>query len=492
MKTKEYREKIAAAFIKSLEENPRNWKQEWSAPTNRPENAVTKRPYRGINTLWLSFVAAAKGYTDPRWCTFNQAKKEEWHIKKGEKGTQVEYWMPYDAATKTTLSWNDYNLLVAMKSDQISNIRMIAKYFTVFNVGQMEKVPERILTEGKDIEPAHVIGKIADGMGVEILNDGGNQAFYRPREDKIHLPEPKYFDDEYAYDATVLHELSHATGHPSRLNRYIDGGIDSEYYAYEELVAEISSCFMGYNLPVAMDEEHFENHKAYIQGWIDGIKEKPEVLMKAVKDAQRAADYLELKGGLISEAEYKKQAESTFEVDRKKIENYSEEDSETARMMELVEARSRKGYVKEFIQNYIENYDFDHPKTVLACQIPAMMLEEKLQQGGMCDTDDECLAFINQDPEAAFNTVYGIRDYYPADVAADITAEKNPKQFSLIMMEREIYKMIEDSKTVMRNYDNEIVFDRGIASEICEANNIKVPENARVIRMRVPGIDLEN
>ena len=491
MKTKDYREKIAAAFIKSLEENPRNWKQEWSAPSARPINAATNRQYHGINTLWLSYVASVKGYADPRWCTFHQAKENQWHIKKGEKGTQIEYWMPYDSVEKKAISWSDYRKLVAERSEDVVNIRLTAKYFTVFNVSQMENVPEWNLPENNDINPAEIIGRIADGMGVDIINDGGNQAFYRPSEDKIHLPEPRFFDDEYAYDATALHELSHATGHPSRLNRYIDGGIDSEYYAYEELVAEISSCFMGNNLPVAMDEEHFENHKAYIQGWISGIKEKPEVLMKAVKDAQRAADYLELKGGLISEKEYKKQAENTFEVDKKKVVNYSEEDNEWERKMELMEAKSKKGYVKEYILNFIQNYDFDHPKIVLGKQLPSMMLDEKLKQGGMCETDEACRAFINQDPEAAFNTAYMIKDYYP-DVADEITAENNPRQFSLFMMERELKKMVEDSKTLMRNYEKEIAFDRRIATEICEANNMKVPENARIIRMRVPGIELDN
>lgn len=492
MKTKEYREKIAQAFVKSLSENPKGWKQEWAAPSNRPQNAVTGRPYRGINLIWLSFAAYAKGYKDPRWCTFNQAKKKEWKINRGEKGTHVEYWMPFDKTEKKSISWEEYNKLVSTKSDRLDDIRLVSKYFTVFNVEQMENVPEIMLPEGNDINPAEIIEKISKGMGVEIINDGGNSAFYRIREDKIHLPMPQYFDDDYSYNATALHELSHATGHPSRLNRITDGGLDRDYYAYEELVAEISSCFMGENLPIAMSEEHFENHKAYIRSWIEGIKEKPEVLMKAIGDAQKAADYLEMKAGLISEKEFKLQTEDSFETDKSRVIGYSDEADELAVEMETFEATvsSQKGYVKDFISEFINNYDFDHPKKVLASQVPSLMLAEKYELGGMYETDEECRAFIENDKAAAEHTMYNIKDFCPVfeDV---VTPEKDPKMFSLFMMERELAKMTEDSKTLMKNYDKEIYFDRKIANEICEANNIKMPEDVKISKMRVPGIELD-
>jgi len=130
------------------------------------------------------------------------------------------------------------------------------------------------------------------------------RAFYRPIEDRIYLPYRQQFNSEYAYASTALHELSHATGAEHRLNRKQGGEFGTEPYAYEELVAEISSCFLSSELPIGQTEEHLKNHKAYVQSWIQGIKEQPEALFRAVKDAEQAAAYLEYHGGLITLEEY--------------------------------------------------------------------------------------------------------------------------------------------------------------------------------------------
>ena len=131
----------------------------------------------------------------------------------------------------------------------------------------------------------------------------------------IHLPKPENFTGTYAYNATALHELSHSTGHPSRLNRPQGGFFGSEEYAYEELVAEMCSCFMGVNLTDEATPEHIENHKAYVQSWIREIRDKPESLIRAIKDAQAAASYMDMKAGLISEKEYEKIANSAMELE---------------------------------------------------------------------------------------------------------------------------------------------------------------------------------
>lgn len=491
MKTKEFREKIAESFVKSLSENPKEWKQEWSAPGSNPRNAVSGKNYKGINFIWLSYIARIKGYKDPRWATFKQAQSKEWKVKKGEKGSYIEYWMPYDKSEKKILTWDEYNELASKKSEKLDDIRLLSKYFTVFNVEQMENVPELCGQIGNEINPAELIDKISSGMGVEIINDGGNEAFYRIKEDKIHLPLAKYFDDDYAYNATALHELSHATGHPSRLNRIKDGGLNREYYAYEELVAEISSCFTAGNLPLAMSDEHFENHKAYIASWIEGIKNKPEILARAIGDAQRAADYIELKAGILSENEYKIKAEETIETDKDRTKGYSDEDDKIAVDMEVYQERMdrQKAYVREYLEEYFANYDFDSPRKVLAEQVPSMILEDKFALGGMYETEEECRAFIELDSSAKEHTMYDIEYSYPE--LSDITPESNPKMFSLMLMEREIEKMMQDSKTLEENKGHEIYFDKKIVNEICRANNIKMPKDVKMYRMKVPGMELD-
>ena len=108
MKTQEFRQKVADAFVKSLTETPKTWKQSWRAVSRVPQNAVTKRKYKGVNRLWLYFRMQQLESEDPRFVTFQQAKTQGWKIKKGEKGTQVEYWFPYDLIEKKTVSWEDY------------------------------------------------------------------------------------------------------------------------------------------------------------------------------------------------------------------------------------------------------------------------------------------------------------------------------------------------------------------------------------------------
>lgn len=84
-----------------------------------------------------------------------------------------------------------------------------------------------------------------------------------------------------------MHELSHATGAEKRLNRDIRNVFGTEKYAYEELVAEISACFMSEHIQIEQTEEHVNNHKAYIQSWTKALSEKPEMLMKAIRDAEK-------------------------------------------------------------------------------------------------------------------------------------------------------------------------------------------------------------
>ena len=159
-----------------------------------------------------------------------------------------------------------------------------------------------------------LVTKLSEGMEVPIYLDGGDEAYYSPYKDEIHLPTPGSFKSQYAFNATALHELSHSTGHPSRLNRIQGGFFGSSQYAYEELVAEMCSCFMGYGLEAEVSSEHLDNHKAYVQSWIQAIREKPEILIKAIRDAQGAASYMDWKAGLISEQEYEAEKDKTFKV----------------------------------------------------------------------------------------------------------------------------------------------------------------------------------
>lgn len=318
----EYRAELADAFAHVLEERGLEWRKEWTGSGGgAPHNGITKACYRGTNAFWLSLVSMLKGYSDPRWVTMVQIMdnggkyhpKQKWHLKAGSKATYVEYWYPYDTKNKKALTWEQYkDELASGRKD--TEFTLSTKYTAVFNASEVEGMPEIQMPETPDISQDELIGRLCAGMGVQIFLDGGDRAYYSPSQDNIHLPTPESFTSEYAFNATALHELSHSTGHPDRLNRDMAGFFGSAEYAYEELVAEMCSCFMGVNLSTEATPDHINNHKAYVQSWIQAIRDKPETLVKAIKDAQAAASFMDWKAGLITDMEYAKCVGSVMEV----------------------------------------------------------------------------------------------------------------------------------------------------------------------------------
>ena len=319
----EYREELAEAFAHVLEEKGLDWKKEWrGSGGGAPFNGITKANYRGCNSFWLSLVSMMKGYDDPRWVTMVQIMdkdnkyhpNEQWHLKKGSEASYVEYWYPYDLKEKKALTWDQFKYEIKNNGRKEDEFKLSTRYTAVFNAHDVEGMPEIPVPQNNDVSVDDLVTILSKNMHVQIFNDGGDRAFYSPHEDMIHLPTPQSFNSEYAYNATALQELSHSTGHPTRLNRPQGGFFGSEQYAYEELVAEMCSCFMGVELSAEATPEHIDNHKAYVQSWIEAIRDKPDSLIRAIKDAEAAANYMDLQAGLITEKEYEKTCEGTMEV----------------------------------------------------------------------------------------------------------------------------------------------------------------------------------
>lgn len=323
----EFRTQMAETFANILEEKGLSWRKEWTGiGGGAPHNAITRANYRGINAFWLSLVALSKGYSDPRWVTMVQIMdrdgkyhpKEQWHLKAGSKASHVEYWFQFDTKSRKALTWEAYRNELR-KGRKESEFRLLSKYTPVFNAADVEGMPEIELARNTEVSIDDIVQKLSNNMSVPILLDGGDRAYYAPYHDKIHLPSPESFENEYAFNATALHELAHSTGHPSRLNRARDGVYGLESYAYEELIAEMCSCFMGYGLSAQPTENHIENHKAYVQNWISAIRNKPEALVFAIKEAQRAANYMDWKAGLLTDMEYVNTCREVVEVIEKDI-----------------------------------------------------------------------------------------------------------------------------------------------------------------------------
>lgn len=294
-------QQLAEQFLHILEEEKLDWKKEWSGLSGRPYNPVSKTVYHGSNYFSLLLTSMAKGYQDSRWCTFAQIKEQGWTLKAGKgQSAKIEFWYPYDREQKKAISWQEFREAGGQINDRY---QLFSRAYSVYNGDMIVGIPKLEVTQN-EIQPVELVDTISGSMGVSISYHESDQAFYRPVEDRIYLPYRQQFHSEYAYASTALHELSHATGSEHRLNRKQGGEFGTEPYAYEELVAEISSCFLSSELPIGQTEEHLKNHKAYVQSWIQGIKEQPDALFRAVKDAEQAAVYLEYHGGLITLEEY--------------------------------------------------------------------------------------------------------------------------------------------------------------------------------------------
>ena len=232
------REQLAEMFIKSLDEQKLPWYAVWN--THPQQNAVSAKPYRGINAFLLSMVAAAFGYEDPRWCTFNQAKKKGWSIKEGAKGVPVEFWSAINIRTKEVMDFREAAQKIRDGEAEQGDFRYYNRNFHVFNAAQIEGMPEL-----KRVTPTADIGLIRQNRDTLIKNmavgfDGnGADCHYSPAQDKIVMPPESDFRDTYGYMCSFLHEAGHATGAPGRLGRGF--GSTREEYAIEELRAEIAS-----------------------------------------------------------------------------------------------------------------------------------------------------------------------------------------------------------------------------------------------------------
>ena len=293
-------------YIECLKGDELPWIKGWkNLAGNR--NGMTNRAYKGKNALLLSIVAADCGWSDRRWMTFNQIKdyREKYNITgdmfKGEAkgmGVPITYYGVYSAELKKMLSFDDYEKLV--KTDEISPskcyIRPFRTYY-VFNgdlINGLEPDPELERINENAIDADVRIGKIIDNMGVKYLEEG-SRAYYRPSTDTVVIPPSGAFRSPEFYYSTQLHELCHATGHPSRLNRDTlvnNDGFGNIIYAKEELRAEIASSFICAQFGLGMDEQHVNNHAAYIQSWIEVLEKEPEALFQAIDVATQIEDYI--------------------------------------------------------------------------------------------------------------------------------------------------------------------------------------------------------
>jgi antirestriction protein ArdC len=259
----------------------------WRSPilgrskAGHPKNMNSAKEYRGVNVFLLAFTAFARGYGSSYWLTFNQAKERGGSVKKGEKSSMVVFWKQYETTDRET-----------GKPAKIP----VMRYYNVFNAEQIDgiEIPDAVKFEPIEFHPIEAAERIANGYAAgPAITHGGQQAFYRPGSDTIHLPDPTRFASSEEYYSTLFHEQSHSTGHSSRLDRKLDTAprpFGSPDYGKEELVAEMSAAFLCSH--AGIQPTVIENQAAYLSGWLKQLKSDKKLVVSAAGQAQRAADWI--------------------------------------------------------------------------------------------------------------------------------------------------------------------------------------------------------
>ena len=287
---KEYKN-IAERLINRLENDDINV-NEWNKGFIGFHNPTTNKEYTGKNTIVLMLSQMFSNYSDNRYLTFNQIKKLGLKLKKGSKGTCLNYVNTYRKDLKRNLTLeeiNDIDLISELESKGL--LQSYKKYFTVFNgddVEGLEEIKDIKVEITNDID----INTIANSIGVSVKNQAINTAHYNLDDDCIYLPKLSQLTSSYEhYLKTFFHELTHATGHKSRLDRNLGNyGLDSDLHSTEELIAELGSIILAKYFNVNVDEKLYNNSLIYIKGWLSFIEDdkKVDMLAAAVEQAIQA------------------------------------------------------------------------------------------------------------------------------------------------------------------------------------------------------------
>src|SRR5580692_4261776 len=295
---RDFRQEVTDNIVQMLERGVAPWQKPWepgASSLGAPFNPTSERAYRGGNAIHLMATGLQHGYEDPRWMTYKQASDNGWQVRRGEKGTQIEYWEVRQASDKMQPSrpdgGGDGSTANGNNADAEKS-RLIHRVYTVFNAQQIERIPPHTPKQYTTFEAVQAGEQILKNSGANIAHDQADRAFYSRSQDSIHLPPKDAFKDAAGYYGTALHELAHWTGHPSRLDRstltesYRFGDAN---YAKEELRAELASVFLAAQRGIPHDPEQ---HAAYVNSWIGVLKRDKNEIFRAARDACVATDFI--------------------------------------------------------------------------------------------------------------------------------------------------------------------------------------------------------
>jgi antirestriction protein ArdC len=279
-------QEVTDRIIAEMEAGRLPWVKPWdtahaSCAVGLPRNAVSGKPYSGINILLLWGAVIERGFPGQLWLTFKQAKALGGTVRKGERGTVIVYadrFVP------------DQERQQAKAEDREAVAVPFLKRYRVFNAAQCDNLPDRVMRQvsplpAMSVEPE--ADRLAKATGADI-RIGGDRAFYAPEQDYVQVPPQPAFRAPIDYYRTLFHELGHWTGHGSRLGRDQSGRGKTKTYAREELVAELCAAFVCATLSITPAVRHAD----YLGAWLDVLKEDKRAIFRAASQASKAADFL--------------------------------------------------------------------------------------------------------------------------------------------------------------------------------------------------------
>ena len=278
-------QEITDSIITQLEQGVAPWVKPWSnRDLSAPHNPASGTYYRGANFFWLTMLSSSGVYGSSNiWMTYAQAQKMGAQVtsKAKGKGVQVIFYKPLtiQGALNPETMQHDSKVIPMLKTYTVFN----ADFIDGLPVDDIEPVP---VNEFQSIEECE---RFIASTGATIKH-GGNNAFYAPDSDYIQLPEKTAFNTNADYYSTVLHELSHWTGHKSRLDRDFSKSkrFGDNAYAFEELVAELGSAMLCAHLRIDGKLQHAN----YLGSWLKVLKADSKAILKASAEAQKILDKL--------------------------------------------------------------------------------------------------------------------------------------------------------------------------------------------------------
>lgn len=282
---------ITDKIVAALEAGTAPWLKPWKV--NAPRSMATGKAYRGINVLLLGLMGDT--YESNYWGTYKQVTQQGGQIRKGEKSTMITFWKAMKADVKDDAGNPVYENGVRKQKNW-----MMLRYFNVFNASQADwedGIPAKFIPSGENEHVPHDEAEKAmkayfDREGTPSITYGGDSACYAPKSDEIRMPAAVTFDSPDHFYSTAFHEMTHSTGHASRLNRpgITDfDGFATHSYGAEELVAEMGAAMLSATVGI---ENTLDASASYIQSWLTTIKGDPKMVVQAAGKAAKAVDYI--------------------------------------------------------------------------------------------------------------------------------------------------------------------------------------------------------